>query len=86
MNLLVSPTTVEDSSAKDCLTLVSGRQPCQTTRAKPAVQDRERVNVNQDHEVRDWAKSLKTTPERVKEAVRAVGDRVEKVRDWLRNK
>jgi hypothetical protein len=55
-------------------------------KSKASGQDRERINVNQDHEVRDWAKSLKTTPERLKEAVRAVGDRVEKVKDWLRNK
>lgn len=48
-------------------------------------QDRERINVNQDYEVRDWAKSMKTTPERVKEAVQAVGDRAERVRAWLRN-
>jgi len=47
-------------------------------------QDRERINVNQEYELRDWAKSLNTTPERVKEAVQAVGDRVEKVREFLR--
>jgi hypothetical protein len=46
-------------------------------------QDRERINVNQDYELRDWAKSLNTTPERVKEAVQAVGDRAEKVREYL---
>ena len=49
-------------------------------------QDRERINVNQDYELRDWAKSLGTTPERVKEAVQAVGDRAEKVREYLREK
>ena len=47
-------------------------------------QDRERINVNQDYELRDWAKSLNTTPERLKEAVQAVGDRAEKVREYLR--
>lgn len=47
-------------------------------------QDRERINVNQDYELRDWAKSLDTTPERLKEAVQAVGDRAEKVREYLR--
>jgi hypothetical protein len=53
---------------------------------KSGGQDRERINVNQDYELRDWAKSLGTTPERVKEAVQAVGDRVEKVREYLRDK
>lgn len=46
-------------------------------------QDRQRINVNQDYELRDWAKSLNTTPERLKEAVQAVGDRADKVREYL---
>ena len=45
--------------------------------------DRQRINVNEDYELRDWAKSLNTTPERIKEAVRAVGDRAQKVREYL---
>lgn len=49
-------------------------------------QDRERINVNQDYELRDWARTLNTTPERVKEAVQAVGDRADKVREYLRDK
>ena len=53
---------------------------------KSGGQDRERINVNQDYELRDWAESLKTTPERVKEAVQAVGDRADKVREFLKNK
>jgi hypothetical protein len=46
-------------------------------------QDRQRINVHQDYELRDWSKSLNTTPERLKEAVQAVGDRAEKVREYL---
>jgi len=48
-------------------------------------QDRDRINVHQDYELRDWAKSLNTTPERLKEAVQAVGDRAEKVREYLKS-
>lgn len=48
-------------------------------------QDRARINVNQDYELRDWAKSLNTTPERIKEAVQAVGDRADKVREYLKS-
>ena len=51
--------------------------------SKSGGQDRQRINVNQDYELRDWAKSLDTTPERLKEAVQAVGDRAEKVREYL---
>jgi hypothetical protein len=46
-------------------------------------QDRERINVHQDYELRDWAKSLNTTPDRIKEAVQAVGDRADNVREYL---
>lgn len=46
-------------------------------------QDRQRINVNQEYELRDWAKSMNTTPEKVKEAVQAVGDRADKVREFL---
>ena len=46
-------------------------------------QDRERINVHQEYELRDWAKSMNTTPDRVKEAVQAVGDRADKVREYL---
>jgi hypothetical protein len=55
-------------------------------KSRSGVQDRQRINVNQDYELRDWAKSLNTTPERVKEAVQAVGDRAEKVRVYLKGK
>ncbi|TFZ00602.1 DUF3606 domain-containing protein [Ramlibacter henchirensis] len=48
-------------------------------------QDRERINVNQEHEVRDWSKSLGVAPERLKKAVAAVGDRVKKVREYLKS-
>jgi hypothetical protein len=47
-------------------------------------QDRERINIHQDYELRDWSKSLGVTPERLKEAVQAVGDRADKVREYLK--
>ena len=52
-------------------------------KSKSHGQDRERINVHQDYELRDWAKSMNTTPERIKEAVQAVGDRADKVREYL---
>jgi hypothetical protein len=54
--------------------------------SKSQGQDRQRINVNQEYELRDWAKSMNTTPERVKEAVQAVGDRADKVREFLRER
>jgi hypothetical protein len=55
-------------------------------KTKVGGQDRERINVNEDYELRDWAKSMNTTPERIKEAVQAVGDRAEKVRAYIRER
>ena len=55
-------------------------------KTKTGGQDRERINVNEDYELRDWSKSLNVTPERLKEAVAAVGDRAEKVREFLKSK
>jgi hypothetical protein len=46
--------------------------------------DRERINVNQDHELRSWAKKFDATPEQVKEAVQAVGDRADQVEMHLK--
>jgi hypothetical protein len=57
--------------------------PMSDDKSKSHGQDRERINVNQEYELRDWAKSLKTTPERLKEAVQAVGDRADRVREFL---
>lgn len=53
-------------------------------KTKSGGQDRERINVNQDYELRDWSESLGTTPEKLKEAVQAVGDRADKVREYLK--
>ena len=58
-------------------------KPMSDDKSKWHGQDRERIDVNQEYELRDWARSLKTTPERVKEAVQAVGDRADKVREYL---
>lgn len=52
-------------------------------KSKSHGQDRERINVHQEYELRDWSRSLNTTPERLKEAVQAVGDRADKVREYL---
>jgi len=49
-------------------------------------QDRTRVNVNQDHELRYWTKKWGVTAEQLKEAVRQVGDHTEKVEELLKGK
>ena len=52
-------------------------------KSKSHGQDRTRINIHQDYELRDWSRSLGVTPEKLKEAVQAVGDRADKVREYL---
>ena len=47
-------------------------------------QHRQRINVNQDYELRDWSSKLSVSPEKLKEAVAAVGDQAFKVAQYLR--
>jgi len=47
-------------------------------------QNRQRINVNHAYELSVWSKSLRVTRERLKEAVRAVGDCADKVREYLK--
>jgi hypothetical protein len=46
-------------------------------------QDRQRINVNEDYELRDWSKKFGVSEQRLKEAVQAVGDRADKVQAYL---
>lgn len=42
-------------------------------KSKSGGQDRTRINVNQEFELRDWSKKFGVTPDKLKEAVQAVG-------------
>ena len=42
-----------------------------------------RIDVSRDVEVRDWSRSFGVTPERLKAAVAAVGDKADEVRRHL---
>ncbi|RYG90217.1 MAG: DUF3606 domain-containing protein [Alphaproteobacteria bacterium] len=52
-------------------------------KSKPGSPDRDRINMSEDYEVRDWSESLGVTPERLEEAVNAVGNSADKVREYL---
>jgi hypothetical protein len=45
--------------------------------------DRDRVNVNEDYELRNWSKKFGVSPEELKRAVAQVGDRADAVRQHL---
>lgn len=55
-------------------------------RTNRGARDRARINVDQDYERRDWARSLGVTEEELREAVHNVGDRAEKVRNYLQHR
>jgi len=48
-------------------------------------QDRQRIDIGQDYELRDWSKKFGVTKEQLKEAVQAVGDRADKVEQHLKS-
>lgn len=47
-------------------------------------EDRLRINLNQEHELRDWSKKFDVTVEQLREAVAKVGDRADDVEMHLK--
>ncbi|NDZ11459.1 DUF3606 domain-containing protein [Variovorax sp. WS11] len=45
--------------------------------------DRKFISLEQYYELRDWAESLGCTPEQLRDAVKAVGNSADKVREYL---
>lgn len=48
--------------------------------------DRDRISLSEDYEVRDWTKSLGVSEDELREAVDAVGNSADKVREYLKGK
>jgi len=53
-------------------------------KTKNGGQDRTRINVSEDYELRDWAKKFDTTPSQIQDAVKAVGDSAADVEMYLK--
>ena len=53
---------------------------------KSGGQDRKRINLSQDFEVRDWAKKFGVSEDELRKAVGAVGSDVSKVEAHLKGK
>lgn len=49
-------------------------------------QDRQRINVNEEYELRDWAAKFGVTPEQLRQAVAEVGDRAADVEQRLKGR
>jgi len=48
--------------------------------------DKARIDLSQEYERRDWAKSFGVTEDELKDAVRKAGDSTARVRDYLQTK
>lgn len=48
--------------------------------------DRYRISLSEDYEVCDWMKSLGVSEDELREAVDAVGNSADKVREYLKGK
>ena len=46
--------------------------------------DRKLISLEEDYEVRDWMKSFGCTEEELRDAVKAVGNSADKVREYLK--
>jgi hypothetical protein len=53
-------------------------------KSKPGGQDRTRVDVHEDYELRDWSKKFGVTADQLKAAVKAVGTNAKAVEDHLK--
>jgi uncharacterized protein DUF3606 len=49
-------------------------------------QDRDRINLNEDYEVRDWAKSLGVSEDELRSAVAKAGPMVKDVKAHLQHR
>ena len=55
-------------------------------KSKAGGQDRTRIALGQDYEVRDWAKKFGVTADELKAAVKAVGDKAADVAAHLKKR
>jgi len=46
--------------------------------------DRKRISLEPEYEVRDWTKTLGCTEEQLREAVKAIGNSADEVREYLK--
>lgn len=54
-------------------------------KSKAGGQDRSRISLSEDYEVRDWSKKFGVTPDELKAAVKAVGNEAKAVEAHLKD-
>ena len=55
-------------------------------KGRPGGQDRTRIDINEDYELRDWSKKLGVSAEQLKSAVKAVGTNAKDVEKHLKSR
>jgi len=55
-------------------------------KSKPGGQDRTRIDVNEDYELRSWSKKFGVSVDQLRAAVKAVGTQVAAVQQHLKQK
>ena len=55
-------------------------------KTKTGGQDRSRISLSEDFEVRDWSEKFGVTPDELRAAVKAVGNQAEAVEAYLKGK
>jgi hypothetical protein len=55
-------------------------------KANSGGQDRTRISLSEDYEIRDWSKKFGVTPDELKAAVKAVGNEAKAVEAHLKAK
>jgi hypothetical protein len=63
---------------------INGRETMADSKSDVGSPDRDRISLSEDYEVRDWTKSLGVSEERLREAVQAVGNSADAVREYLK--
>lgn len=53
---------------------------------KAGGQDRSRINVNEDYELRDWSQKFGVSPEQLRQAVAAAGTNADAVEKYLKER
>lgn len=54
--------------------------------SKSGGQDRKRINLHEDYEVRDWSKKFGVTPDELRKAVESAGNEAAKVEAYLKGR
>jgi hypothetical protein len=55
-------------------------------KSKPGGQDRKRINLDEEYEVRDWSKRFGVSADQLRAAVKTVGNRADDVERHLKSR